>query len=777
MKLFKFFILTLLFSVSHVAFAIDTFDGTYLVIPQVQAGTTTYANVKITVGSILQVKGGIPKGNIDSYSNGQLSIPSVQALGSVYTNLVVTVESIVSVGGVIGPNGGYLSTAYVSPSGNDGNPGTISQPFQSIQMCASSLITGGTCFVRAGRYLETIVPNSGTTISGYNDEVVVIDGSNPVPSDSWKPHKGSIYRTPITLSSGDTNQLFVDQQMMTAARWPNSYDLLHPIWSSAQSGTTTSLLVDSNLPTANLAGSKIKFWSGSDPWTPQTADLLFSSNGSAEYKLDSTPNPPFITPQTGGLYYLFGNLNLLDSPQEWFYDSSNKFLYFWAPSNVNPATLNVRTKQRFYAFDLSGKSNVTLKNLRIFSASITSDISSSNNTIDGINASYISHFTTIPNHPVYTWPSGYQDTNVFDTGIVLHGSGNTIVNSKINFSACNGVVITNSNNTVRNNLISNINYMGNDCSGVFASGTGHVIKNNTIFNVGRSAIFPTPLWDPIYNPKTISPNNIDISYNNLFNAAMLSSDIGAIYVGGSTVIGSSIHHNWIHDSQKLAIRPYSPYAENNISGVYLDNGSNGWSVTQNIFWNNYFRSVFLNGDTDSPIVPNNNLISNNSIIDQGVNSFMFMQNIAQCGTTAFINNYVLIPPQQVGNTCPITNNSSTSTGATEMTSSVIVGCNLAGCKSSDPPTVINGQVTASIASQPYNVTVNSGSPATFTSAGAGSGTVKYQWYKNGSLIPGANSSSFSISNTSSNDHGAIFTVVISNAVNSVTSNAAILTVQ
>jgi hypothetical protein len=777
MNLLKRLVSVVLFLISHSVMAIDTFDGTNLIIPQVQVGTTTYANVKITIGSVLQLKGGAPKGNVDTYSNGQLSIQSVQALGSVYTNLVVTVGSIVSVGGVIGPNGGALLSAYASPNGNDSNPGTISQPFQSIQMCASSLATGGTCYVRAGRYLETIVPNSGTTITSYNNEVVIIDGSNPITSDTWKPYKGSIYRTPITLSSGDTNQVFVDQQMMTEARWPNSYDLLHPIWSTAQSGTTTSLLFDSNLPTTNIAGSKIKFWSGSDPWTPETADVLSSSNGSVVYKLDSTPNPPFITPQTGGLYYLFGHLNLLDSAQEWFYDSSNNFLYFWAPSNVNPSTLNVRVKQRFYAFDLSGKTNVTLKNLSIFSATITSDTSSSNNTVDGINASYISHFTTIPNHPVYTWPSGYQDTHVFDTGIVLHGSGNTIVNSKINFSACNGVVITNNNNTVRNNLISNINYMGNDCSGVYASGTGHVIKNNTIFNAGRSAIFPTPLWDPIYNPKSLSPSNIDISFNNLFNTAMLSSDVGAIYVGGSTVVGSSIHHNWLHDNQKISVRPYSPYADNNISGVYLDNGSNGWSVTQNVLWNNYFRSIFLNGDTDSPITPNNNLISNNSIIDIGVNSFLFMQNIAQCGTTSFTNNYVLVAPQQVGSTCPITNNSSSSLGASEMTSTTIVGCTLAGCSFNNPPTVINGQVTASIASQLYNITVNSGSTATFSTLGAGSGAVKYQWYKNGTIIPGANSPTFSINNTSTNDNGASFSVVVSNSINSVASNVAILTVQ
>jgi hypothetical protein len=69
-------------------------------------------------------------------------------------------------GGGGGGVSGTLLTAYASPAGNDGNSGSISQPFKTIQRCASSLMAGGTCFVREGTYLETIIPNSGTTIRG-----------------------------------------------------------------------------------------------------------------------------------------------------------------------------------------------------------------------------------------------------------------------------------------------------------------------------------------------------------------------------------------------------------------------------------------------------------------------------------------------------------------------------------------------------------------------------------------------------------------------------------
>ena len=74
-------------------------------------------------------------------------------------------------------------------------------------------------------------------------------------------------------------------------------------------------------------------------------------------------------------------------------------LYFWAPGGVNPSALNVRAKQRQYAFDLSGKSNVTIEHINIFASSVNSNSSSLNNTFDGLNVQYVSQFTDLPDTP------------------------------------------------------------------------------------------------------------------------------------------------------------------------------------------------------------------------------------------------------------------------------------------------------------------------------------------------------------------------------------------
>ena len=79
--------------------------------------------------------------------------------------------------------------------------------------------------------------------------------------------------------------------------------------------------------------------------------------------------------------------------------------------------------------------------------------------------------------------------------------------------------------------------------------------------------------------------------------------------------------------------------------------------------------------------------------------------------------------------------------------------------------------------QPASVTVGLGQTATFSVTASGSGTLTYQWYKNGAAIIGATSSSYTTPPTVSSDTGAVFTVTVSNSAGTVTSGPATLTVQ
>lgn len=73
---------------------------------------------------------------------------------------------------------------YVSPTGSDSNPGTISAPFRTIQTAYSRLAPGDTLYLRQGTYFEplnlyrTAASGSPFHISGYPGETVIIGGSH-----------------------------------------------------------------------------------------------------------------------------------------------------------------------------------------------------------------------------------------------------------------------------------------------------------------------------------------------------------------------------------------------------------------------------------------------------------------------------------------------------------------------------------------------------------------------------------------------------------------------
>ena len=76
------------------------------------------------------------------------------------------------------------SEYYVSTTGNDENPGTLTSPWRTIQKAVTTVTPGCVVNIMGGTYYEEIkVTVSGTTdkyivIKNYNDEEVIISGDN-----------------------------------------------------------------------------------------------------------------------------------------------------------------------------------------------------------------------------------------------------------------------------------------------------------------------------------------------------------------------------------------------------------------------------------------------------------------------------------------------------------------------------------------------------------------------------------------------------------------------
>jgi parallel beta-helix repeat protein len=80
---------------------------------------------------------------------------------------------------------------YVSPAGNDSNPGTESLPWKTLSKAASMATANVTVFIKQGIYRERLVPvNSGTldapiTFTCYPHDSVTITGAGMMPPTGW----------------------------------------------------------------------------------------------------------------------------------------------------------------------------------------------------------------------------------------------------------------------------------------------------------------------------------------------------------------------------------------------------------------------------------------------------------------------------------------------------------------------------------------------------------------------------------------------------------------
>lgn len=121
------------------------------------------------------------------------------------------------------------------------------------------------------------------------------------------------------------------------------------------------------------------------------------------------------------------------------------------------------------------------------------------------------------------------------------------------------------------------------------------------------------------------------------------------------------------------------------------------------------------------------------------------------------------PPDSAGSPFTVTITANNGTGASTATNQTFV-LNVQAANA--PPT---------FSAQPANITVNRGDSTTLTATASGGGTLSYQWLKNGAIINGATSSSYTVPNAQASS-AAVYSVRVSNAFGSVTSNGAVLSV-
>lgn len=228
-------------------------------------------------------------------------------------------------------------------------------------------------------------------IAGYQNEQPIIDGTVLLKT-SWKFYRtvrnNRIFKSVI---QEDIWQLFVDDVMMTNARWPNALwsDFTvfnNSYWGKSAMTSTRDKMVDNG--DKDLAGSGINA-------TDAMAILNIGSFNTFVAKVVShTPGQNFFTyKNTFGShhfkpklnqYFLEDKLELLDQPGEWFYNKSTRELYVWNYDGRHPSKHVLRGKTQTYAFHITDSSNVVFANMTFFATTLKAESTSATKVIDNL---------------------------------------------------------------------------------------------------------------------------------------------------------------------------------------------------------------------------------------------------------------------------------------------------------------------------------------------------------------------------------------------------------
>ena len=365
------------------------------------------------------------------------------------------------------------TTYYVSPTGSDTALGTLTQPFATIQHGVNQMLAGDTLTLRAGNYHENVtVAASGTasapiTLAAYPGETTTLIGAQ-APTGPWTVYNGSIYSTPWPAQP---MQVFSDGHLLNEARWPNSpiEDLAGMTYERADAGNATSL-TKANLPPVDLTGAWLRVMAGQS-WVGYERQVTTDNQATGELDWTEPVNQlSELIPRRGNKFILFGKLNLLDAPGEWFWDPATQLLYVWTQDGASPAG-RVEAGVAPAVLNLSGQSYITVNGLRARGGWFNLQDST---------------YCTIKNFQLYApnWIRGYDGYNIkpeFYGGIEVTGTNNVINGGLIQFAGRASIYLAGSNNTVEQVTIQDSGMTWSNDAGIVASdGTQNLIQNNTI---------------------------------------------------------------------------------------------------------------------------------------------------------------------------------------------------------------------------------------------------------------------------------------------------------
>ncbi len=293
----------------------------------------------------------------------------------------------------------YASEFFISPEGNDNNPGTFSEPFKSLEKARDAIRTipaqhrdSLTVWLRGGYYplkqsFELLEKDSGTKdspiiYSAWPGEKVYISGGQKIPTNAFEKVSDNNVLKQIISTEAQNNlyqvnlksfgisnfgehkkfghglpvvtaplEVFINNEKMPLARYPNNSAIL-----------IGKIIDTGSIPRwgdyENIRGGIFEYtdkrhekWVGIDDiWFQGTFKWGYADDKiKVEWINPEAGQVKLTTPHMYGLgsgapYQQYVALNILaeiDSPGEWYVDKNTGMLYIWPPENFENAEIEV----------------------------------------------------------------------------------------------------------------------------------------------------------------------------------------------------------------------------------------------------------------------------------------------------------------------------------------------------------------------------------------------------------------------------------------------------
>jgi len=533
------------------------------------------------------------------------------------------------------PGGGVLAgDYYVSPAGDDGNRGTMKEPFRTIaaarervrERVAAGLTGGVRVHLRGGTYTlaEPLVfdeRDSGTakhsiTYQAHEDEKAIVSGGRRLDG-AWERHDGDIWR--LNLPEGTWfRQLFIETgggvTRCTRARWPN-----HGTRTSIGAVDNGNLVyeLDDPVPGGALAEADHAEFGVFTTWVSSRVRVKRAAGRRIETQtLPGSPHPS-TRPRKGSVAYLEHARAFIDQPGEWYLDRGGGHLYFMAGEGRDP------NRSRFFAGRLTtllrvaGRADRPVVKLNFRKLAFRYSRWELPET--GFGDMWTGNYGTpekglnwvrqVP--PAieceYLRNCAFEQCDIAHLGGTGIGfgrgaAGNRVAGCHVRDISAIGINIgwrTNTGdgdgwvrydrtlmtdlarawggdahvpggNRVTDNRVHHCGQVYEGCAGIFLA-----FQRN--FEISHNYVYGLPYGCIIHQHFGGRRERCVSSYNAVFDSMLLLGDGGAIYTS-VTDCGAHIHHNFVHG----IVRRPGAVAKGNV-GIYLDEFGNNCLVEHNAF--------------------------------------------------------------------------------------------------------------------------------------------------------------------------------------------------